>query len=441
MRISLLLLFLVPFTQTVAAAAKIEHWQSSQGSDVYYVHSDALPLADIRVIFDAGSARDGKQHGIASFTSAMLDTGAGKWDADALARRFESVGARFGRGASRDNASLSLRSLTDEKLFDKALQTLQVILQDPKFNEADFQRKKARILAGLKRREASPGALASIAFYKAIYGKHPYAHPVSGFIDTIEPLQVEDLRAFYRRYYVAANAMVVIVGDFTRQQAEQVAEKILAGLPKGEKPQPLPVVTMPEKGGYRHIDFPSKQTHVLSGMPVLQRDDPDYFALYLGNHILGGSGLVSKMFKEIREKRGLAYSTYSYFSPLLRKGPFVMGLQTSNDQTREAVSLLNKTLQDFIQQGPSEEELVAAKKNITGGFVMNYDTNSELTNYVAMIGFYKKPLDYLDTFQQRIEAVSSEDIKDAFQRRVNPGLLQTITVGDGSDLGETPKKQ
>ena len=441
MRISLLLLFLIPFSQNVAAAAKIEHWQSAQGSAVYYVHSDALPLVDIRVIFDAGSARDGKQYGIASFTSAMLDSGAGEWNADALARRFESVGARFGRDASRDNASLSLRSLTDAKLFDKALQTLQVILQKPKFAEADFRRKKNRILAGLKRREASPGALASIAFYQALYGDHPYGHPVSGFIDSIEPLQVEDLKAFYRRYYVAANAMLVIVGDLNRQQAEQVAEKLLAGLPKGEKPQPLPAVAVPEKGSYRHIDFPSKQTHVLSGMPVLQRDDPDYFALYLGNHILGGSGLVSRMFKEIREKRGLAYSTYSYFSPLLRKGPFVMGLQTRNDQAEEAVSLLNKTLQDFIRQGPTRKELVAAKKNITGGFVMNFDTNSELTNYVAMIGFYQKPLDYLDTFQQHIEAVSTEDIRDAFKRRVHPKLLQTITVGNGSDLGKAPKKQ
>ena len=294
---------------------------------------------------------------------------------------------------------------------------------------ADFQREKSRTLAALKHREESPGELASIAFYEALYGKHPYAHPSSGFIHSVADFSADDLHAFYRQFYVAANAMIVIVGDLSRQQAEQLANKLLSGLPKGQKPETLPPVAMPVKGKYQHIEFPSRQTHVLSGLPGTRRNDKDYFALYVGNHILGGSGLVSQLFGEIREKRGLAYSAYSYFSPLLRKGPFTMGLQTRNDQTKEALTVLDKTLQDFIDNGPTEEELVAAKKNITGGFVMRFDTNSKLASYVAMIGFYQKPLDYLDTFQQQVEQVTIDDIKDAFKRRVNPEILQTITVG------------
>ena len=429
MRTSLLTILLLLMTPIAWASAQIEHWSTTQGSRVYFVQSTGLPMVDIQVVFDAGSARDGKQYGISSLTSAMLDTGAGKWNADAIAQRFESVGAQFGSGISRDMASLSLRTLTEEELFAKALATMQVILTDPKFNEQDFQRKKKQTLAGLKRREESPGDIASIAFYKALYGNHPYAHPASGFIETVTEIKPDDLRAFYKQYYVAANAIVVIVGDLTRQQAEQTAENLMAGLPAGQKPDALPKVKMPEKGEQKHIQFPSKQTHVLSGLPGTYRKDADYFPLYVGNHILGGSGLVSLMFKEVRENRGLAYSAYSYFSPMLRKGPFTMGLQTRNDQTEKAVTVMLDTLSDFIKQGPSDAELLAAKKNITGGFVMRFDTNSKLSSYVAMIGFYLMPLDYLDTFQEKVEAVTIEDIQNTFKQRVEMDLLQTITVG------------
>lgn len=430
MRIKWLAIVLLFLTQYAGAAAKIEHWQTEQGSRVYYVYADGgLPMVDIRVTFDAGSARDGDQYGLASITSAMLDAGAGSWSADQIAERFESVGAQFGTGASLDMAWLSLRTLTDPPLYNKAVETLRTILTEPSFNEADFQRKKRRILAALKHREESPGALASIAFYKALYREHPYAHPSAGEIETVAGFEASDLEAFFNRYYVASNAIVVIVGDLSRQKAEQLATSLVEGLDEGEKPEPIPQLTPYQQGGKQHIDFPSTQTHVLSGLPGTHRKDADYFPLYVGNHILGGSGLVSQLFEEVREKRGLAYSAYSYFSPLFRQGPFTMGLQTRNDQTDEAVSVMTKTLTDFIEKGPSEAALVAAKKNITGGFVLRFDTNRKLTEYVNMIGFYQLPLDYLETFPAKVEAVTAAQIKDAFQRRVRPELLQTVTVG------------
>ena len=275
--------------------------------------------------------------------------------------------------------------------------------------------------------------MASIAFYNALYGNHPYAHPESGVIKTVAALKAADLRHFYQKYYVAANAMVVIVGDLTKQQAEQTAEKLVAGLPVGKKPEDLPDVAMPLKAAQQHIEFPSSQTHVLVGLPGTYRKDPDYFNLYVGNHILGGSGLVSKLFNEVREKRGLAYSASSAFIPMLKPGPFLVSLQTRNDQTAQALQVLNQTLADFIAKGPTEAELVAAKKNITGGFAMRFDTNKKLASYVAMIGFYDMPLDYLDTFQQKVEQVTVASITDAFKRRVNPQLLQTITVGKSAE--------
>ncbi len=421
--------FIIVFTHNSFSAAKIEHWQTEKGSRVYFVQTEDLPLVDIKLTFDAGSARDGYQFGIAALTAEMFNTSAGSWNADQVAQRFESVGAQFNAGASIDYAWLSLRSLTEKKLFNKAIETLKTILTQPGFNEVDFQRIKKQTLAGLKHREESPGAIAHINFYKTLYGDHPYGHPTGGLIETVSGFSQTDVRDFYQRYYVAANAMVVIVGDLSKQEAEQLALSLTAELPQGQKPEAIPAIPGPSKAGTQNIAFPSTQTHILAGLPGSHRKDPDYFALYLGNHILGGSGLVSQLFKEVREKRGLAYSAYSYFSPFFRPGPFTMGLQTRNDQTAKAIEVMRNTLINFIKNGPTEAELTAAKKNITGGFVLRFDTNRKLMEYVNMIGFYQKPLDYLDTFQSKIEALSTADIKDAFQRRVKPEHLQIVTVG------------
>ena len=422
------------------AAAKIENWQTAQGSRVYYVHADGLPMVDVQVIFDAGSARDGEKFGVATMTAAMLDTGAGSWNADDIAKRFESVGASFGTDVSNDMMTFALRSLTDKALLDSALTTMQTILTKPKFNEPDFKREKARLLAVLKQQEELPANVASVAFYKTLYGSHPYGHLSAGTTKTVVPLSTKDLKTFYQTYCVAENAIVVIVGDLSKEQAEQTAEFLVKDLPKGKKTDPIPDVSSPTQASKQHIEFPSTQTHVLVGLPVTYRKDPDYFSLYVGNHILGGSGLVSKLFDEVREKRGLAYSASSAFNVLAKPAPFVASLQTRNDQTEQALDVLNKTLADFVSKGPSEEELKAAKQNIIGGFAMRFDTNKELSAYVAMIGFYQMPLDYLDTFTKNIENTSVASITDAFKRRLNLNALQTVTVGKTEKAKEASAK-
>jgi len=429
MRFKLLGLVLLSLCQLGWATVKIENWQTTQGGRVYYVYAPTLPMTDIRLSFDAGSARDDTKFGLAALTASLLGNSSGEWTADEVANRFESVGATFSNGVSEDMAWLSLRSLTDKTLLDKALATFQEVVSHPAFNNTDFQREKNLTLAALKHREESPAALASIAFHKALYNNHPYAHPEEGVVQTVAGFEVEDLKNFYRSYYVSANATVVIVGDLSRPQAEQIAQTLLNGLPVGEKPAEIPPVIMPIQASSQHIDFPSTQTHVLVGMPGTYRKDPDYFSLYVGNYILGGGSLVSKLFDEVREKRGLAYSASSQFAPLYRQGPFTIGLQTRNDQAGKAIEVMNTTLRDFINNGPTDAELKAAKQNITGGFAMRIDTNSKLTDYVTMIGFYQQPLDYLETFSSKVEAITTADIKDAFQRRVRPELLQTVTVG------------
>jgi zinc protease len=416
-------------SQTLFAAVQIEHWQTSQGTPVYFAATPTLPMADIRVAFDAGSARDGEHFGLAALTSALIETGAGNLNADQIAEQFESVGAIFGSSVSEDIASLSLRTLSDTALRTPALELFKTVLSKPRFNGADFEREKKRALAGLQHREESPGAQASIAFSRALYGNHPYAHPEDGFVETVSPLKAADLKKFYEQYYVAANALVVIVGDMSRETAQQIAENLIAALPQGQKPQPIPEVAPPQAAHEQRIEFPSKQTHLLAGTLGTYRKDPDYFPLYVGNHILGGASLVSRLFDEVREKRGLAYSASTQLQPLFRRGPFVIGLQTRNDQTAQAEQVALDTVKNFIDNGPSDAELTAAKKNITGGFALRLDSNSKLTEYITMIGFYQMPLDYLDTFQARIDAVTAQDIKAAFNRMWDVQKLQVVTVG------------
>jgi len=411
------------------AVTPIQHWQTRQGVQVYFVQTKGLPMLDMRLLFAAGSARDADKEGIAALTARLLKSGTNKWNADQLAQRFDAVGAQYTVDTQRDYTAHSLRTLTQSDLLKQAISTFQALLTQPKFSQDNFQRIKNQVLMELKQQQEQPRKIAQKAFYKALYSEHPYAHLTTGSLETVNKISRDDVQHFYQQYYVSNNAILAIVGDITEKQAHTLADGLFAALPLGKKAPALPKVIMPMKGKTQSIGFPSTQTHILVGVPVLTRQDADYFPLYVGNHILGGSGLVSKLVDEIREKRGLAYSAYSYFSPLAEAGPFIMGLQTRNKKSQQALDILLQTLYTFIKQGPTQAELTAAQKNITGGFVLRFDNNRKLLNYVAMIGFYQLPLNYLDTFQTRVMQVTVEQIKTAFQRRIPEQTLQIIRVG------------
>jgi zinc protease len=407
----------------------IQHWRTANGARVYFVAAPELPMVDIRVVFDAGGARDAELPGLAMLTNGMLEEGAGELDADAIAERFDSLGARFSASSQRDMAIASLRSLTEPRLLEPALETFALLLRDPSVPTTALERVRRQMLIGLQAEEQDPGDVASKAFYRALYGTHPYASHPGGTRDSIGAIRRQDVLDFHRRYYVGRNAVVAIVGAVERAGAERLAEAAVGALPAGKAALPLPPVTPLEQALQQQIDHPSSQTHVLMGQPGMRRGDADAFPLYVGNHILGGSGLVSRISEEVREKRGLSYSAYSYFLPMRVEGPYQLGLQTRNESTPEALEVLQQTLSDFTAKGPTEEELQASKKNITGGFALKIDSNSDILGYIAMIGFYGLPLDYLDTFNQRVEAVTASQIRDAFSRRVHPDRMVTITVG------------
>ncbi len=271
--------------------------------------------------------------------------------------------------------------------------------------------------------------LPATGFFEAVYGDHPYGHRVSGTEESVKALELDAIKTFYKRYYVARNAVVAIVGDLDRKAATALVKQITGTLPAGKRAAALPPVPALKQAEEDRILHPSTQTHVRMGAPGMHRGDADYFPLYVGNHVLGGGGLVSRLHKEVREQRGLSYSVNSYFSPMEQDGPYKLSLQTRNDQLDETLAVMRKTLQDFVDKGPTAAELLAAQKNITGGFPLRIASNSGIISYLNMIGFYDLPLDYLDTFNGKVTAVTQQQVIDAFQRRVSPETMVTIIVG------------
>ena len=433
-KLTVLIAFLLTlFTLQSQAVPTIQHWQLANGAAVYFVPTEGLPLLDVQLVFDAGSARDGEKLGLAALTSVLIDQGAGSLDAQQIAEQLDSVGARMGASSSRDYTSVSFRSLSDQQTLKTAWDVLTKVVNTPSFPVVDFSREKQRTLLSIKQREESPGTLAQLALYRQMYGPHPYANPIQGQYDSVEKLSVDELKAFHKKYYVGSNLTVVLVGGVSRQQAELLVDQAVGRLAAGEKAAPIATVDTPLNGAVIHQPYPSQQTHVLYGMPVLKHNDEDYFALYVGNHILGGSGFSSRIVKEIREERGLAYSAYSYFSPMLQKGPFMMGLQTKNESLGEAVKATQQVLTQFINEGPSEEELIAAKKNISGGFALKLDSNKKLLANVVGIVVSGAPLDYLNTYVQKVNALTAKQIQQAFQRRVSIKSMTLVTVGENKD--------
>jgi zinc protease len=233
--------------------------------------------------------------------------------------------------------------------------------------------------------------------------------------------------AFHRDHYSARRSVVSIIGDMTRAEAERIAQSLTESLPAGVPETPLPEVTLPGAATVK-VAHPATQSHIHVGLPAVRRGDPDYFALLVGNYSLGGGGFVSRLMKEVREKRGYAYSVYSYFAPRKLAGPFEIGLQTKREQAADALKVANEVLAGFLKDGPTATELAAAKKNLIDGFGLRIDSNAKLLGYLSTIGFFNLPLTYLDDFPAKVAAVTAKDVRDAFARHVRPEHLVTVVV-------------
>ena len=410
------------------SAIEIQHWNTENGVPVYFIESHDLPIVDMRLSFRAASSRDGDLPGLAGLVNGLLVEGTGDLSAQQIALEFEQVGAQLGHSASRDMAWTSLRSLSDRAKLDPVVDLLARVTALPNFSQSALNRDRDALLVNLASRQKQIASIASDRFNQALYRNHPYEYGSGGVAEAIEVITLEDLSRFHHRYYVAKNASLAIVGDLSLEAAKSYANQISDYLVAGKAAEDLPKPAETHAQTLR-IDFETAQSQVKVGMPVLSRFDPDYYALIVGNHILGGNGSNSRLMQKIREEHGLSYSVYSYFAPLETNGPFEMGLQTRNAQVDEALGLLEQTLQAFIDHGPEPGELELAKRNILGGFALRFDSNLKLLNQLSVIGFYRLPLDYLDNYPRRIETVRAEDVHSAFRRRIKPEQMIRVIVG------------
>lgn len=431
----ILFFFLFGFVAAGPAAAQldIQSWTLDNGARVLFVEEHTIPVLDISVEFDAGLRRDPKnKSGTSELTNDMLARGVlARGNEPALTEslisdRFADTAAQLGNSAGIDRAGLTLRTLASPDEREKSVQLLARVLAQPSFPADILARDKARTIAAIKEELTKPEAIAERAFWRTLYGEHPYSR--SPTVESVSGITREDLVAFHRKHYVADQAVIAMIGAIPRDQADAIARELTRRLPKGEPLPAMPPVK-PQPAKEEWIAHPASQAHVTIGMPAIARGDRDYFPLMVGNYTLGGGGFVSRLMNEVREKRGLSYSVYSYFNPLAQPGPFQAGLQTQKEQADDALEVVRNTIAEFLREGPSEQELQAAKDNLIGGFALRIDNNRKILDNIAMIGFYGLPLDYLDTWTEKVAQVTVQDVKEAFSRELEMNQLSTIVVG------------
>jgi zinc protease len=408
----------------------IQHWITSTQTPVYFVKTPELPVLELRIIFDAGSARDGKYPGLSELTHNLLREGTAQLSAEQLADQFENIGAIFHAASDHDMAVVSLRTLTRKRFFIPALQTLTTLLNAPLFSKQGFAHQQKLLLSLLKHQEQSPRDLAENAFFAALYPHHPYKNPPIGIKKSILELTPEHTAEFYREYYCAQNARIVMVGNLILSRAKKIAEEISQKLPQGRRAVKLPVAANLTAAKTKKIIYPSTQTHILMVQVGIHRMDPDYFSLYVGNYILGGDPLASKLGQAVREKKGLAYDIRSYFLSLACKGPFLISFQTRSEKAQLALDIAQKTLNTFIAKKPQASELEAAKNNLAKGYNLRFDSNAAIAGNLVTLAFYDLPFDYFDTFIDRISSVTPLQVYTAFNTRIKPHNMAVIFLGE-----------
>ncbi len=424
---TLIILVLSALTSTLAlAGVKIDHWIAPSGAKVYFIETRVLPILDVQIDFAAGGVYvPTEKSGVAGLTQGLLEAGAGDLGEEKIAGRLVDIGARLSGGADNDRSSIRIRTLSSQAEREAALGLMRTVVSTPTFPQSVLEREKGRSIAAIRESETRPDAIAAKRFAKAIYPDHPYGD--SPTVESVSSITRDDLVNFHRKHYGARGAIVSIIGDVSRAKAEAIAQYLTEALPVGSDALVPPPVKLPATGLIK-IAHPAAQSHVYIGLPAIRRSDSDYFALLVGNYTLGGGGFVSRLMKEVREKRGYAYSVYSYFSPRKLEGPFEIGLQTKREQVGDALKVVNEVLSDYIAKGPTAKELASAKKNMVDGQALRMDSNAKLLGYLSAIGFYDLPLTYLDDFPAKINAVTVAQVKAAFARHVKAENLVTVVV-------------
>jgi len=435
---NLLAIIVFSFSAAVAqASAKINHWVHSSGALVYLVEARTIPMIDLQIDWHAGSVNDPKaQLGLAAMTASMIDKGSmlnGRLISEAeVSDRLADLGAGLSFSASAERASMRLRTLSDEKKKMAAIDLASSVIKSPVFDSKILRREQERTVSAIKEADLKPETKLSKEFDRQIYGQHPFAN--SPTITTIQAIKSEDLKRFYVSRYAAKGSKVTVVGDIGRMELDQLLDRLMTSISKEPKEQQkVPDVLRFDKNKASNliikIPHDAQQTHISMGMPTIARKDPDYFPMLVGNYILGGGGFVSRLMQEVREKRGLAYSVYSYVAPGRQIGPYVAGMQTQKSQAELAVDVMKKTIGDFIANGPTDEELQAAKNNLVNGFPLRIDSNRKILDNVSSIAWNDLPLDTLDQWTNQLRKVTKDQVTAAFKKNLDINQMVTVVVG------------
>ena len=419
------------------AILPIEKLDSYKGAKAYLVQTKALPMVDIEVSIDAGDRYDpaGKS-GLADMVAGLMNYGVksekGVLTEAQIADEIADLGANIGLSVSGERAILRIRSLSRKDLRDRAVQLAAAMLSAPTYDSKIVEREKQRTITSLLEAETKPEFVLERRFKKSVYGNYPLAD--SPTVKSVAAVSVNDLVQFHKQFYRGDRMIVSIVGDVDRAQAEEIVKALLKQIPASGQPiaklpelERSPVEPLAQRE--IQIPFDSQQAHIAMGMTAVARNNPDYFPLLVGNYVLGGGGFVSRLMAEVREKRGLAYSVFSYFIPGKENGIFQAGLQTKSDQAALALEVMSSTTAQFIADGPTPSELVAAKANLVNGYPLRIDNNRKLLDNVSSIAWNDLPLDTMDLWTKQVEAVTLEQVNAAFKKYLAMDRMKIVVLG------------
>ncbi|QWD62720.1 pitrilysin family protein [Polynucleobacter sp. MWH-UH25E] len=419
------------------ATLPIEQLESFKGAKAYLVQTKSLPMVDIEVSIDAGDRYDpaGKS-GLADLTADLMTYGVrgekGLLSEAQIADEIADLGANIGLSVSGERATLRIRSLSRKDLRDRAVQLAAAMLSAPTYDANIVAREKQRTITNLLEAETKPEYVLERRFKSMVYGKYPLAESPS--VKSISAITSADLAQFHKRFYRGDRMIVSIVGDVDQAQAKEIVQGLLKRVPQfGPAIPALPQLqrSSAEPLAERQVSIPfdSQQAHIAMGMTAVTRNNPDYFPLLVGNYILGGGGFVSRLMTEVREKRGLAYSVFSYFSPGKDVGIFQAGLQTKSDQGSVALEVMSETIANFIAKGPTDSELAAAKANLVNGYPLRIDNNRKLLDNVSSIVWNDLPLDTMEVWTKQVEAVTLDQVTAAFQKYLAMDRMKIVLLG------------
>ena len=406
----------------------IHYWETHNGATVYFVPKKHEETIDIQVTFDAGSARDNGKLGLAYLVAHSMLNGTKTKTNEQITEYFDNVGALYSSKVDLDRAIFKLRLLNNKKTLRNTVALFAKVLADPIFDQLFLDKLKNRVLVALDLASEDLNSILKLQFYKLLYNQHPYANNELGD-GNLDNIRLEDLINFHKNYYVTNNCVVTIVGNIHRDQARILSNLITVPLANGNKVTPLPDVELTHGDNIvTRIPLDTEQSNIIIGQAVATAYDNDYFNLLIGNTILGNN-FYSRLAKNAQENNAIAYDINSKFINLNKPGPFFVNFYTKKEFTDNAINNINLIIKDFINNGPSEEEVRLAKWHLINSWTAQFISSEAILEKVSYLGFYKLPIDFFDNYIENISSVTTESVVKTWQRRINLDLMTTVIVG------------